>query len=115
MTLSESSPFAQSGESNADDLNCSILSYSRAVATAICRLFTFALTAKENMLATATNPHAAINDVINTSIRVKPELRVTILMRIPTKGRAQSGYNGDRPRSTLRKSYRKTRAASRNV
>src|SRR5229473_1387205 len=78
ITSSESSPLFQRGESNGDDLNCSILSYRRDAAIAICRLLAFALTAKENIVATATNPHVAIKEVINTSMRVNPRLRISI-------------------------------------
>jgi hypothetical protein len=36
----------------------------------------FVLTAKENIVATATNPQVAINEVINISMSVNPRLRM---------------------------------------
>jgi hypothetical protein len=80
-TSSEPSPSVQSEEFNGDDLNSSILSYSSEFPIAICRLFTFVLMAKENIVATATNPQVVINEVINISMSVNPRLRMKTVGR----------------------------------
>src|SRR4051794_3579285 len=65
-----SAPF----EGGAVDFSSSILSYSRDVETAICRLLILARIAYENMDATATSPQAMMAAVINASIKVNPRL-----------------------------------------
>src|SRR5438094_5095328 len=72
ITVSDPEPFVQIGSVNGADRISSILSYSREVATAICRFAPFVRITNVNVAATATRPHSRIPEAIETSIKLNP-------------------------------------------
>ena len=85
IKVSDPAPISQRGSLNEADRNSSILSTTRLVATAICRLEALVRMTNEKTEAAATSPHTRMPIATSTSIRVNP--RFVFKVKTRKKGR----------------------------